>query len=88
MLTNSIPLNKYLLTAFRGLNNVSDTTEEAKKDSYYPEGVCNFVEELPLENNLLLNESEIHMILNTPWTENLFTCHPDVILMEVQSPHF
>lgn len=28
------------------------------------------------------------MIQNTLWTENLFTCHPDVILMEVQSPHF
>ena len=26
------------------------------------------------------------MILNTPWTENLFTCHPDVILMDLGLP--
>lgn len=31
VLTNSIPLNKYLLSAFHGLSNVLDTVEEAKK---------------------------------------------------------
>ena len=31
MLTNSIPLNKYLLSAFHELSNVLDTLEETKE---------------------------------------------------------
>lgn len=55
VLTNPIPLAKYLLSVFLGLSNVSDTVEETKEaeDSYCPGGVCNLVDELPLGNGFL-----------------------------------
>jgi hypothetical protein len=48
VLTDSIPLYKYLLSVLHVLSNVLDTVEETKEvgDSYYPEGVCNLIEEL------------------------------------------